>query len=90
MTFEALMSNEPFQEKLYEAQDIAEVKALFSNEGVDITEKKLMSMMLPDGENLTENDLENVSGGGSVISWLRSRLGGGKESFGGGGTAGGR
>lgn len=90
MTFESLMRNEQFQEKLYEAQDLADVRALFANEGVEITEEKLMSMMLPDGEDLEESDLENVSGGGSVMSWLRSRLGGGKGSFGGGGTAGGR
>ena len=90
MTIKSLLSNEQFQERLYQAKDVAEVKALFASEGIDITEDQLMSMMLPDGENLNEEDLENVSGGGSALSWLRSRLGGGSGSFGGGGKMGGR
>lgn len=90
MTIESLMSNEQFQERLYQAKDVAEVKSLFASEGVEITEEKLMSMLLPVGEDLTEADLENVSGGGSIMSWLRSRLGGGNGSFGGGGKMGGR
>lgn len=90
MTFDSLMSNETFQEKLYGAKDVSEVKELFANEGVDLTEEQLMEMLLPNGEDLSEEDLENVSGGGSVMNWIRSRLGGGKGAFGGGGSAGGR
>ena len=90
MTIETLMSSEQFQEKLYEAKDITEVKALFAGEGIELTEDQLMAMLLPQGENLTEEDLENVSGGGSVMNWLRSRFGGGTGSFGGGGRMGGR
>lgn len=85
MTVEALIDNEQFQEKLHEAKNIAEVKALFEREGVDITEDKLMKLMLPEGEDLTEEALENVSGGGSVLSWLLSKLG--RGSGGGGGHA---
>lgn len=90
MTIEKLMSSEKFQEKLYEAKDLAEVKALFVGEGIEITENELMKMLLPQGETLTEDELEGVAGGGAIINWLRSRLGGGKGAFGGGGTAGGR
>lgn len=90
MTLESIMSNKQFQEKLYEAKDIIEVKALFVSEGYELTEDKLMSMLLPEGENLSEDELENVTGGGSIMSWIRSRLGGGKGAFGGGGSAGGR
>lgn len=90
MTFEELMKNEQFQEKLYGAKDVAEVRALFAGEGVELSEDRLMSMLLPQGEDLTEEDLEGVSGGGSVMSWIRSRIGGGKGAFGGGGNVGGR
>lgn len=90
MTLESIMSNKQFQEKLYEAKGIIEVKALFVSEGYELTEDKLMSMLLPEGENLSEDELENVTGGGSIMSWIRSRLGGGKGAFGGGGSAGGR
>ena len=44
MTFDSLMSNEKFQEKLYEAKDITEVKELFANEGVDLTEEQFSDL----------------------------------------------
>lgn len=90
MTFESLMANEVFQEKLCEAKDMAEVKALFSGEGVEISEEELMNKILPDGQELTEDSLEDVSGGGAIMNWFRSKLGGGKGAFGRGGSAGGR
>ena len=90
MTVESLMSSEEFQKKLYEAKDIVAVKALFASEGVEISEEELMSMLLPEGDDIPEEDLESVSGGGSIMNWFRSRLGGGNGAFGGGGTAGGR
>lgn len=90
MTVETLMSRKPFLEKLYAAQDLAEVKALFESEGVEMTENDLMKMLMPQGDTLTEDELEEVAGGGSIMNWLRSRLGGGKGAFGGGGSMGGR
>lgn len=90
MTFESLMANEVFQEKLYEAKDMAEVIRLFSNEGVVLSEKDLMNKILPDGQELTEDSIEDVSGGGAIMNWFRSKLGGGKGASGGGGSAGGR
>lgn len=90
MTFESLMNDEQFLERLYEAKDIAEVKVLFLSEGVEVTEEELMSKLLPGGEDLTEDDLESVSGGGAIINWFRNLLGGGKGAFGGGGSMGGR
>lgn len=90
MTIDSLMRDEKFQERLYEAKDLAEVKALFASEGMEITDNELMKMLLPQGETLSEDELESVAGGGAIMNWLRSRLGGGKGAFGGGGTAGGR
>lgn len=90
MTVETLMSRKPSLEKLYAAQDLAEVKALFESEGVEMTENDLMKMLMPQGDTLTEDELEEVAGGGSIMNWLRSRLGGGKGAFGGGGSMGGR
>ena len=78
MTIEELMRNEQFQEKLYGAKDVTDVRALFASEGVDLTADQLLAMLQPNGENRTEEELENASGGGSVMNWLLSKLGGGK------------
>ena len=77
MTIEALMRNEQFQEKLYGAKDVADVRALFASEGVDLTADQLLAMLWPNGENRAEEELENVSGG-LVLSWMRRKLGGGE------------
>lgn len=98
MTLESLMKDENFQEKLYQAADMAEVKALFSESGVEISEEELMDKLLPTGKDLSEEELENVSGGGNWLSSLRNFInalryksgGAGSFSGGGGGAAGGR
>ena len=90
MTIEALMANEQFLQKLYQASDLAEVMALFKEEGVAVSEEQILASTLPAGDDLSEKDLESVSGGGSVMSWFRSRLGGGRGAAGGGGSMGGR
>ena len=78
MTFEALMRNEQFQEKLYDAKNAADVITLFASEGIDLTEEQLLAMLLPNGENRTEEELEEVSGATSVMNWMRRKLGGGE------------
>ena len=90
MTFESLINSEQFKERLFKAENISEVKELFLDEGVTISEEELLTKLLPTGDDLSEEDLEIVSGGGSVMGWLRSYLGGGAGAFGGGGKAGGR
>ena len=91
MSFEDLMEDASFVSKLYDAQDMAAVKAIFAEAGLEITEEELMRHILPNGEELKEQELEDVSGGASwfnpFISWLR---GGGKGAAGGGGKMGGR
>lgn len=77
MDFETLMADEQFRQKLDEAKDIAAVQALFSEQGLALTEKELLTRILPEGEELSEESLENVSGGGSILSWFRSRFSGG-------------
>ena len=91
MTFESLITDEQFREKLNQAKDMAEVKALFSGEGVEISEEELMNKILPAEQELSEESLENVSGGGAIMNWFRKWLAIGKSPFsGGGGSAGGR
>ena len=88
MDVKTLMTQEDFRAKLCAANDLAAVRELFSAEGVELSEKEIMQLILPEGEELNETELEDVSGGGSALNWFRSRLGG-RRSFG-GGTMGGR
>ena len=90
MTFESLVADELFQEKMHQAKDITEIILLFSEAGVEITEKDLMRKILPEDQELSEEALEDVAGGGAAVNWIRSKLRGGKGSFGSGGKMGGR
>lgn len=88
MTFESLMEDELFQDRVYQAKDLGEVISLFSEAGVEISEKDLLDRILPSGQELSEKELENVAGGRTIMSFFRSILKGG--SFGSGGKMGGR
>ncbi len=86
MSFEELMHDTQFLSRLYDAQDMNAVKALFDEVGLALTEEEIMAHILPNGTELEEEDLENVSGGTSrfnpFFGWLRSRgsSGGGHSS----------
>ena len=63
--FEYLLSDEAFVEKLSSAKTAAAVAAVFSAEGVQLTEedaKQLMDYVVQDGE-LSEETLDSVAGG---------------------------
>ena len=91
MKMEELLKDPSFVEKLRGVQSIADIQRLFAEEGVTVTPEELMQLALPEaeGDELSETDLENVSGGSSVLSWLLSRLSG-RFSGGSGGNMGGR
>ena len=89
MTFESLVADKLFQEKLHQAKDITEIVLLFSEAGVEISEKDLMSKVLPEYQEFSEEALEDVAGGGAVVNWIRNILGG-QGAFGSGGKMGGR
>ena len=80
MTVDALLKDRAFAEKLADAPDMDAVVKMFAEEGVTVTPDELMQRTLPQGDELTENDLEDVAGGSMIfnpfIGWLRKLLGG--------------
>lgn len=97
----AMLANEEFVEELRKAETIDQAVALFSKEGVTVTTEELNAYLSDErDDDLTEDDLNDVSGGcvfsigiriirGIINSCNRSSGGGGQGSFGGGGGGGG-
>jgi predicted ribosomally synthesized peptide with nif11-like leader len=79
MTVDALLKDRAFAQKLADAQDMDAVVKMFAEEGVTVTPDELMQRTLPQGDELTENDLEDVAGGSMIfnpfIGCLRKLLG---------------
>lgn len=99
---DALLANEEFAEKLKKVETVEQAVALFAKEGVTVTMGELNGYLANVQEDdLSEDDLDGVSGGclvcigvriirGIFSSHNRSSGGGGGHSFGGGGGGGGR
>jgi predicted ribosomally synthesized peptide with nif11-like leader len=67
------VNNEVITKALTEAQSVDEMVAAFADQGIDITAEELKQVMKDvlaeeSGEELSEGDLEGVSGG-SAYSW---------------------
>lgn len=64
MTIEELERDSEFQANVANAKDINEIIALFKEKGIDVTEEQLLKVADQAGEDeLSESDMENVSGG---------------------------
>ena len=61
---QALMQDEQFKEKLSQAEDLEAMAALFRNEGFEITGEDLKAAVEQQDGELSEENLENVAGGG--------------------------
>ena len=86
---DALMENEAFVEELKTVETVEQAVALFDREGVKVTADEL-NKIVEDGQsdNLSEDDLDNVSGGCLIhlgIHIIRGILNSRKRSHGGGG-----
>lgn len=85
------------QEKLNKAETIDDVVRICAEAGITVSKSQLEAAeALSSDEELTEETLDAVSGGG-LLNWFwkywrsrRSSGGGGSGFFGGGGSAGGR
>ena len=96
-----LLANEEFANELKGVTTIECAVALFAREGVTITAGELNEYLdSENGDDLTEEELEGVSGGCAICIGIRiirglinaigrSSSGGGGNSFGGGGGGGG-
>ena len=67
------VNNEVITKALTEAQNVDEMVAAFADQGIDITAEELKQVMKDvlaeeSGEELSEGDLEGVSGG-SAYNW---------------------
>lgn len=92
---EEILISKEFEEKIQQAKTLEDVVQACAEEGIQVTKEQLEGAMLPesDGE-LTEDMLDNVSGGGlfslvrKIINTYRAinyKGGGGGFSRGGGG-----
>lgn len=93
-----LVENEEFADKLRTAETVEQAIELFASEGVSVTAEELNTYLADDADAaLTEEALDDVSGGCVICIGIRivksilkrSSGGGGKGSFGGGGGGGG-
>ena len=63
-SMQELMENAVFVQKLETVGSLEEASALFAAEGVQVTAEELKAQMnAPEGEEFTENELEEVTGG---------------------------
>ena len=69
-----LFQNESFVKQAEEVKDVAELKALLSNNGVELTESEFDNLLSTVAKSetceLNENELQNVSGGASIINFI--------------------
>lgn len=64
---QALMQDEQFKTKLANAESMDDMAALFCNEGIQVTGAELEeAVSQQDGDELSEDSLENVAGGFAV------------------------
>lgn len=80
---EVLLNDEAFLDKMMEATTLDELGKLFSENGVEMSQEELCefakegkratALSQSDGE-LTEDALEDVSGGGAIFNWIRKKL----------------
>lgn len=96
----AMIENEEFADKLKAAETVEQAIELFASEGVSVTADELNAYLADDADDtddtLTEEALDDVSGGCVICIGIRivksilkrSSGGGGKGSFGGGGGGG--
>lgn len=65
-----LENNNEFTDKLASLDNLADVAKAFNEEGVEVTEedlKKAEELYEANGGEITEEQLENVSGGGALV-----------------------
>ena len=59
---------EEFEEAIEKANTVEEVIDLYKSQGIDVTEDELKKIVGSDeGEELTEEDLDNVAGGALIL-----------------------
>lgn len=75
-----LMQNEEFAAAFGKAANAREVVDLFAAKGVEVpleTAQELFEPLIPDGEELDEESLEDVSGGGGIGTYVGTAIGNG-------------
>lgn len=77
-----LMDNEAFVEKLSEVSTVEEMQSIFADNGVEMTldeinEMCMASVQMTDSDELSDTDLDNVSGGAvSIKKAVKAIIGG--------------
>ena len=71
MKLENLQNDKEFMDKLAEANDVESIKALLAAKGIEMSDEEIKEALdRSDGGELSENDLENVAGGFSVLGGI--------------------
>ena len=76
----ATVNNEVITKALAEAKSVDEMLAAFADQGIELTAEELEqaareALCKESGEELTESDLEEVSGGSSYYDWAVKKAG---------------
>ena len=72
MDVKELMQDEEFLSRIEDAEDLDAVMRLFASKGVAVSEEAWMKYLLPEGEELNEDELTQVAGGAvSVVSFIK-------------------
>ena len=76
----ATVNNEVITKALAEAKSVNEMLAAFADQGIELTAEELEqaareALCEESGEELTESDLEEVSGGSSYYDWAVKKAG---------------
>ncbi len=71
-----LLVNEAFAAELEKVETVEEIKALFAAHGVQVTDEELTELIkqpaMADADELSEEDMEMVSGGSAVTLALKA------------------
>ena len=73
MEIKALLQNPAFVAKLKEVKDVESALKLFAEEGVSVTAEELKQLLHQAGEELSDEEMDNVAGGyWSAVDWVCS------------------
>ena len=92
MNLDELIQDEKFRIAIEKATDFEEIAKLLQSKGIDVSPENVEEVLSSESGEMSEAELETVSGGGlfsrlwSLINALRYKSGGGGFSTGGGGN----
>ena len=74
---QALVNNTEFAQKFEAAASEQEFLNLLKEYGIEVTREDILALLAPaaEGDELGEDMLDNVAGGGKIWEWVKDRFG---------------